>query len=141
MQLFIFPSKIVSEMNSFHTCIRAVLKLVTKLDVDVVLVVAIAITSMKTSLNANVMDFLLNEPPFLHPLPPTQANLPQEIVLHETGIQEDNPHIRLGDRPQSQYFMEKLNLDPFRCIMFAPRIFPQKILGTQVLKKDPPPES
>jgi hypothetical protein len=96
MQAFIFPPKIVSEMNdadrrhhrtitpgSLYTCIRAVLKLVNELDYDVVFGVAVAITNMNTVQDANIVDLLTNEPPVLFPMPaPTQPNLPHEIVLH-----------------------------------------------------------
>ena len=70
--------------GSLKTCIRAVLKLVNKLDTNVVIGVAVAITNMSTALDVNAVDFLLNEPSILFPLPPTQSNLPQEIVLHRT---------------------------------------------------------
>ena len=125
-------------LGSLYTCIGAVLKLVNKPDTKIVFGVAVAITDMNTTPDAKVMDFLLNKPPVLFPLPPTQPDLPQEIVLHQTGTPEDNLRIRLGNRTQSQYLTEKLVRYPFRCIRLAPRLFSQNILGTQVLKAQSP---
>ena len=70
--------------GSLYTCIRAraVLRLVNKLDTNVVFGVAVAITNMNTAPDANLVECLLNEPPVLFPLPSTQSNLPQEIVLY-----------------------------------------------------------
>ena len=94
MQSFIFPPKIVSEMNeagqrnhrqltphSLYMCIRAVLKLINELhasvDAGVVLgVLAITIINMNTAPNAGVVDFLLDKPPILIPLPHVQSTLP-----------------------------------------------------------------
>ena len=145
MQSFVIPHDIVSEMNktdnrhhnaltlcSLYTCIRAVLKQVNELNADVVLGVVIAIANMNTAPDARVVDFPLNKLPFLLPLSPTQSNLPQEIVLHRTGIPKENLYIRMNRRTQSRYFMEKFTQDLFRCFLFISRQFPQKILGTQI---------
>ena len=111
MQSFIFPPEIISEMNkadqrhhrtltprSLYTCIRSVLKLVNKLNANVVLGEAIVITNMNTAPNSGVVDFPLDELPILLPLPPTQSNLPHEIVLYRTGIPEENLHIKMNER-------------------------------------------
>ena len=147
MQSFIFSPGIVSDMNevdqrnhrqltprSLYTCIRAVIKLINKQHAGVILGVEISITNMNTSPNVGVVDFLLNEPPILFPLPPAQSNLPHDIVLYNTGIPETNLHIRMNERLRSGYFTEKCIQYPFRCILLAARLFPQKILGAQVLK-------
>ena len=76
-----------------YTCIRAVLKLVNKLDAGVVLGVAIVITNINTAPNAGVLDFPLDKPSILLSLPPTQSNLPHKMVLHRTGIPEEKLHI------------------------------------------------
>ena len=93
MQSFIFPPKIVSEMNeagqrnhqqltlhSLYTCIRAVLKLINELhasaDAGVVLGVAITIINTNTAPNVGIVDFLLDKPPILIPLPHVQSTLP-----------------------------------------------------------------
>ena len=43
--------------------------------------------------------------------------------------------MRIYGRMWSRYFVEKSVSHPFRCILHAARLFPQKILGTKVLKK------
>ena len=53
---------------SLYTCIRAVLKLVKKLDADAVFGVAVVITKMTTAQDPDVVDFLLNKLPVLLPL-------------------------------------------------------------------------
>ena len=63
--------------HSLYMCIRAVLELVNTPNADIVLSVDIATMNMNTALDTSVVDFPLNEPPILLPLPPTQSNLPQ----------------------------------------------------------------
>ena len=115
MQSFIFPPKIVSEMNeagqrnhrqltphSLYMCIRAVLKLINELhasvDTGVVLGVAIAIINMNTAPNVGVVNSPLDEPILLLPLPHTHSTLPPELVLVSTGIPEANMHMRMNGR-------------------------------------------
>jgi hypothetical protein len=124
---------------SLYTYIRAVLKLINKLNTDAVLGVAVDITNMSTVPNADVVDFPLDKLTITLPLPTTQSNLPHEIVLYRTGTQEQNLHIKMNGRMRNRYFTEKSIQYPFRCLLLAARLFPQKILGTQVLQRQARP--
>ena len=151
MQSFIFLPKIISEMNeadshnhwqltprSIHTYIRAVLKLINKLhasvDAGVVLGVAIVIININTAPNVGVVDFPLDEPPILLPLPHTQSTLPRELVFVSTIIPEANLYIRMDGRTRSGCFTKKSVRYPFKCILLAARLFLRNILRIQVLK-------
>ena len=61
-------------------CVRAVVKLINKLhtrvDEGVVLGVAITIINTNTAPNVGIVDFLLDKPPILIPLPYAQSTLP-----------------------------------------------------------------
>ena len=76
----------------------------------------------------------LHEPRILLPLPRAQSILPQELVLIGTNIPDAHLHVGMKGRTRSKYFADRSITQSFISILIAPRLFPQKILETKVLK-------
>ena len=92
---------------------------------------------MNTTKHINIVDLPSwnNGPRVLLPLPlPTQPILSAKIALQQTGLPERHLRVSLGNRTQSQYFLERSLQYPFRRIQLVPCLFPGIILRTQILK-------
>ena len=99
-----------------------------------VLGVCEAILNMNPMPNMNIVELPHHEPRILLPLPHAQATLPQELVLTRTSTPNKNQDVRIDGRKQSEYFADRSASNPFMSMLIAPRLFPQKILDTKVLK-------
>ena len=151
MQSFVIPPEIVHEMDKAdrrnyrkltpsarYTGIKAVPKLVHKLnkriDTGIVLGVFVAILNMNATPNTHVLDLPLHELQILLPLPRAQSTLPQELLLTGTRIPDTHLDMGLNGRTRTKCFVDRSITHSYICTLIAPRLFPQKILETKVLK-------